>query len=130
MTDIVKLDIGTSESALPIVRMVVGGVGSRLELSLDDLEDVYLALEELFREAGALGEGPRFTLTIEVGDESLAISTGPFRTEALRQRLTPATSSNVIDLHMLLAHIVESLEVCGVDDDCFAVVFRKSRGVT
>jgi hypothetical protein len=129
MTDIVKLDIGTSPSALPIVRMVVGGVGSRLELSLDDLEDVYLALEELFREAAAFGEGPRYTLTIEVGDASLTISTGPFRSQALRQRLTPAASSNVIDLHMLLAHIVESLDVCTAGDDCFAVVFRKSRGV-
>jgi hypothetical protein len=130
VSDTVRLDIGTSPAALPIVRMVVGGVGSRLELSLDDLEDVYLALEELLRAAGDFGEGPRYSLVIDIGDEDLTITTGPFRSPLLRERLAPVSGSPAtIDLRTLLAHVVESLEVCGGDGDCYSIAFRKTRKV-
>lgn len=127
MNDTVRLDIGTSPAALPIVRMVVGGVGSRLDLSLDDLEDVYLALEELLKTAGELGEGPRYSLVIDIGDEVLSITTGPFRSPVLRERLAPVSGSPAtIDLRTLLAQVVESLEICGRDGDCYSIAFRKT----
>ena len=65
MPDIIRLDVAAAPSSLPIVRMIVGGVGARLDLSLDDLEDVYLMMEELFCATVAPAEGPRLTVTIE-----------------------------------------------------------------
>jgi serine/threonine-protein kinase RsbW len=129
VADTIRLDIAASPDLLPIVRMIVGGVGARLELSLDDLEDVYLALEELVCAAVDAGEGPRLTISAEIGDDALDIHAGPFRSAALRDRCAAAGDpAGGLDLATLFEHVVESLGVRESGDGRFVVSFRKRRG--
>lgn len=131
MTDTIRLDVAASSTVMPIVRMIVGGVGARVELSLDDLEDAYLALEELICAAEGAGEGPRLTIAVKTTEDGIAIDTGPFRSDELRRKLTAGDDLTVgLSLGTLFARVVESLEVCGKDDGCFSVSFNKRRRVT
>jgi anti-sigma regulatory factor (Ser/Thr protein kinase) len=47
MTDAIKLTVPRQKSYYGVVRLVVGGLAARLDLSYEYLEDVQLALESL-----------------------------------------------------------------------------------
>ena len=130
MADVIRLDVAATSTVMPIVRMIVGGVGARVDLSLDDLEDAYLALEELICAAEGAGEGPRLTIAVETTDDGITIDTGLFRSDQLRSRLTAGGDVAAgLSLAALFARVVESLEVCSADGGCFSVSFTKRRGV-
>ena len=44
-----------SPDAVPVVRMVLGGIAARIGFSLEELEDLSLAVEELFAAAVRAG---------------------------------------------------------------------------
>lgn len=51
MAETISLEVPPTLSALSTVRMVVGGLGARLDFSLEDLDDLYLALDRLLEAA-------------------------------------------------------------------------------
>jgi hypothetical protein len=108
--------------------MVLGGVAARVDLSLDEIEDLYVAVEELLSAAEGAGEGPRHDLVIELDDDGVIVNAGPFRSLALRARLTGAERSGEFDLQTVMRGVVQSVEVCAAPDDCYSVVFAKRRG--
>ena len=128
MTDTIRLAVTASPAALPVVRMVLGGVAARVDLSLDDISDLYVAVEELLSAADGLGEGPRHELLIEVGDDGVTIDAGPFRTASLRERLTDRQNAG-LGLRAVMDSVVQSVEVCRAPGDCYRVVFAKRRKV-
>jgi len=125
MTDIIRLAVTASPAAMPVVRMVLGGVAARVDLSLDEIDDLYVAVEELLSAADGLGEGPQHELLIEVGDDGVTIDAGPFRTAGLRERL--AGHSPGLGLRTVMDSVVQSVEVCRAPGDCYRVVFAKRR---
>jgi hypothetical protein len=109
--------------------MVLGGVAARVDLSLDEIDDLYVAVEELLSAATESGEDPRHELAIEVVDDGVSINAGPFRSTGLRARLSGQQSGG-LDLDTVMRGVVESVEVCAAPDDCFCVVFAKRRGAS
>jgi len=129
MPDTIRLEVAASPTSLRVVRMIIGGVGARLDLSLDELEDLYVAVEELFRAGAGLGEGPRYTLQLELGDGSITVTTGPFRSDDLRARLSAAPPDAArLDISTVFAQVVQSVAICGLDEGCYSVAFTKQRG--
>ena len=47
MADTIRLEVTATPAALPVVRMVLGGVAARVDLSLDEIGDLYVAVEAL-----------------------------------------------------------------------------------
>jgi len=129
VADLIRLQVTATPAAFSVVRMVLGGVAARVDLSLDEIDDLYMAVEELLRAAASCGEEPRHELIVEVGDDGLAVSAGPFRTHGLRARLTGGAPDAGLDLRTLMHGVVGSVEVCAAPDDCYCVVFAKRRGV-
>jgi hypothetical protein len=129
MADTIRLAVTASPSALPVVRMVLGGVAARVNLSLDEIEDLYLAVEELLSAAEFQGEGPRHELTIEVGDDALIVNAGPFKTAGLRERLSD-DHAEAFGLRTVMDSVVQSIEICRAPNDCYSVVFAKRRAAT
>jgi anti-sigma regulatory factor (Ser/Thr protein kinase) len=129
MADTIRLVVTASPSALPVVRMVLGGVAARVDLSLEDIEDLYVAVEELLSAAEVQGEGPRHELAIEVSDDTLTINAGPFRTAGLKDRLSEE-HTEAFGLRTVMDNVVQSIEVCTAPNDCFSVVFAKRRTAT
>jgi len=128
MTDIIRLAVTASPAALPVVRMVLGGVAARVDLSLDEIDDLYVAVEELLSAADGLGEGPQHELVIEVADDGVTIAAGPFRTAGLRERLSADQPGSGLGLRTVMDSVVQAVEVCRAPDDCYRVVFAKRRG--
>ncbi len=126
MADTIRLEVTASPSAFPVIRMVLGGVAARVDLSLDDIEDLYVAVEELLSAAEGQGEGPGHELTIEVVDHGLVVDVGPFRSNGLRELLMDDTSGE-LGLAAVMHSVVQSIEVCAAPDDCYRVVFAKRR---
>ncbi len=128
MADTIRLETSGSSGALPVVRMVLGGVAARVDLSLDAIQDLYVAVEELLSAAAGAGEGPRHELVIELGEDGVTVTAGPFRSSALRERLTGAGDTGPFDLRTVMHGVVQSVEVCAAPDDCYCVAFAKRRG--
>jgi anti-sigma regulatory factor (Ser/Thr protein kinase) len=86
MTDTITLTVPYDRPYQGVVRLVVGGLASRLELSLEDVEDVQLALETLLAD-DSYAAGETVTLTVAVGDGELDVSVGPLERAALERAL-------------------------------------------
>ena len=127
MADTIRLEVTATPAALPVVRMVLGGVAARVDLSLDEIGDLYVAVEELLCAAADSGEDPRHELIIEIVDDGVTVSAGPFRSSGLRARLTGEEHAGEFDLQTVMRGVVESVEVCAAPDDCYCVVFAKRR---
>lgn len=119
MQETVALELPREMSLLPVVRMVVGGMAARADLSVDEIDDVYLAVEEVLHAAPGAASG-RCTLRMKAFDEALRLEIGPFHASALAARLKEPCCT-------LVARVV-SLDIVTADDDTVTLVLVKRRG--
>jgi hypothetical protein len=126
MAERINLEMPATLSALSTLRMVMGGLGVRLEFSLDDLEDLYLATGELLRTALADESLDRLHVEVEVDGGTLRIVAGAFSSPRLRAEVTVHEEA-CLDLCMLLNSTVDevTLEDSG---DSYRVILVKRRG--
>lgn len=126
MAERISLEIPATLDALSTLRMVVGGLGLRLEFSLDDLEDLYLATGELLRTALADDDPQRLSVDVEVEDGFLRIAAGSFRSTRLRSEITVHQEA-CLDLCQLLSSTVDEVAVEEAEGS-YRVVLTKRRG--
>lgn len=126
MAERINLEIPATLDALSTLRMVMGGLGVRLEFSLDDLEDLYLATGELLRTALADDAPDRLTVEVVVADGYLRFAAGTFRSTRLRSEITVHKES-CLDLCQLLTRTVDEVSLED-GDGTYRVVLVKRRG--
>ncbi|HOT23449.1 MAG TPA: hypothetical protein PLB30_03225 [Thermoleophilia bacterium] len=91
MSRTIRLEVAAVPSAFAPIRLVLGGLGARLGLSVDELDDVFLATEALFRAAiSEEKDMTRFRMELCADDGTLRSVAGPFVSATLRQRIAPA----------------------------------------
>lgn len=125
MTERITLEVPASLSALPTVRLVLGGLGARLDLSLDDVDDLFLATDRLLEAALGAEDLTDFRLVCLVDESSLRITAGGFRSQRLRDQVAD-TPGGCIDLCLLLRRLADEV-VVEEDGDGFRVVIVKHR---
>ena len=108
MAERIDLEVPATLNALSTVRSVLGGLGARLDFSLDDLEDIYLATDHLLRTA--LDADPLDRLSVEVllDDDVLRLTAGTFKSAKLRADVT-VHAEDCLDLCMLLRRTVDDV---------------------
>jgi hypothetical protein len=84
MTDEIVLTLPRERRFYDVAHLVVGGLAVRLELTVDALSDLQLAMAGLLPHAEADGE---VTVVLRIGDEVLNGRIGPFQAEVLRREL-------------------------------------------
>jgi hypothetical protein len=127
MTDCVRLQVPATLWSLPTIRMVIGGVGARFDLSLDELQDIYLAVEQVFCAAIDLDQNERYVVEIDVLDDTMRIAAGTFASAELRQRIVAKPSSfDSLDLCQLLRRVLDTFSVEGAEG-AYSVVLVKQR---
>ena len=127
MRESIRLELPAAVTALPTLRMLLGGLAVRLDFSLEELEDLSLAATELLR-ATLDSEGPEsWAVEMAIVAEALHVSAGPYRSPDLRRRLQGAPGGPAcLDLCRLLTSTVDSFEL--VDDgEGFRVTMVKGR---
>ena len=125
MTERISLEVPATLSALSTVRMVLGGLGARLDFSLEDLDDLFLATDRLLEAALDAEELDSLRVLVVVDAGTLRISAGAFRSNELRDQVA-ITPGGCIDLCTLLQRLVDDV-VVQEDDGAFNVVIVKRR---
>ena len=125
MTERISLEVPATLSALSTVRMVLGGLGARLDFSLDDLDDLFLAIDRLLEAALDTEDLDNLHVHVMVDGNSLRVSAGAFRSDELRDQVA-VTPGNCIDLCTLLQRLVDDV-VVQEEDGCFNVMILKRR---
>ncbi|MBA2537424.1 MAG: hypothetical protein H0V20_08350 [Actinobacteria bacterium] len=106
MTDAIKLTIPHQKSYYGVVRLVVGGLAARLDLSYESLEDLQLALESLLGNE-AYASGDDVTVELSLGPGSIQMLVGPLDGARLRPDLAAADGDEEgVSLGRLLATVV------------------------
>lgn len=127
--DTVTLRVPRDRSFRSIINMVLGGIALRRDLSLDALDDMQLAVENVLAEDGA--EDGDITMSVTLGDDWVDIRLEALQGENLRNMLLqgqvpPEAEGHCIDLCRLLRSLVSSYSVRNLAEGLFAVEMRKS----
>ncbi len=109
--DAIKLTLPHGKPYDVVVRLVVGGLASRLDLSLEYLEDLQLGLETLLVD-DTFGAGEDVTLELALERGVLEVTIGPLDGKSLETALAPQPAeSRQLGLRRLLEAVVEEVEL-------------------
>ena len=125
MAERIDLEVPATLNGLSTVRMVLGGLGARLDFSLDDLADIYLATDHLLRTALDADALDRLNLEVLLGDDVLRFTAGTFRSAKLRADVT-THAEDCLDLCMVLRSTVDDV-VLEDEDGAYRIVLVKHR---
>lgn len=128
MTHRIGLEAPLDGAYGPVVRLIVGGIAERADLSFEDLDDLQLAIERLFAEAGSEG---RVRLAFEVRADGIRTRVGPLHEAGLAEALqVPDGAGGGLTLGRVLTTVVDSYGVEVDDDGDIIVRLEKLAGQT
>ena len=104
--DTITLTLPPEREFQRVAHLVLGGLAVRLNLTLEALEDLQLALDGLLDTGSA---GDEVTLNLSVLPGAIEASVGPFRAHSLRQKL--AEEHDGVGLGRILDTVVDHVEV-------------------
>jgi len=109
----VELELPLARDWVGVVRIVMGGIGERLELRFDELDDVQLAVERLLDEAApASSEKPaRVSIAFELDPEFLRVQIGPLAAVGVGAVLDQDPQPGEFGLRRVLDTVVDSFGV-------------------
>lgn len=106
-----------------VADLVLAGLAARLDLTLETIDDLQLALETLVRQDGA---GDEVTIAFTVEERALEVSVGPFQRSAIEPDLAAAPAGDGIGLRRLLDTTVDDVRLRDENGVCW-VELRKER---
>ena len=124
MSDRIELVTPVGRAWDPVIRLVLGGIGDRLDLGFDELDDLQLAVERLLAEASF---EDRVTLSFEILERSVRVRIGPILTGPVADALQgPAAKPGELTLGRILQTVVDSYGVEKVEDGHMVVRLEKA----
>ena len=121
MSDQVILTLPRERPFFAVARLVLGGLATRLDVTVEHLEDLELALDGLLERHDG---GSQITVSLEVeGDEFLA-RIGPFHGGELRAELEGDPGEGV-SLRRLLDAVVDRYEVSERNDGAWIELSKR-----
>jgi hypothetical protein len=104
VSDQITLTIPRERPFHPVAHLVLGGLAVRHNLTVDSLEDLQVALDELLEHDEDIGD---VTLHLHVDEKSIEAEIGPFQDETLRAATEPASG---LGLSRVLSTVVDRVE--------------------
>jgi hypothetical protein len=109
--DRIVLTIPADEGFEDVAQLVLAGVGARLNLSFESLDDLGTGLATLLERREGDGE---LTVELEVGPDTITTSIGPFPADGVRSELE--REDDGFGLRRILATVVDSFGAVARDD--------------
>ena len=106
MTDEITLTIPRDRALYGVAHLVLGGLGIRLNLTIENLEDLEIALDTVLDSAR---DGENVTIAIRVGEEAIQTRIGPMN-DGIRAQLEQESGDGV-GLRRILDAVVDGVEV-------------------
>jgi hypothetical protein len=112
MTDQITLTMPRERPFFGVARLVLAGLATRLDVTVESLEELELALDGLLdrRDGGTV-----VTVSLDIADNELHATVGPFRGQGLRTELEGELGESM-SLRRLLDAVVDGYEVADRDD--------------
>jgi anti-sigma regulatory factor (Ser/Thr protein kinase) len=101
----VQLTLPAEEDFRHVAHLVVGGLGVRLDLTYEDLDDLQVALEALL---GCRDDEGDIVVTVDADDGTIRASVGPF---AAGQLDSLERSEAPFGLHRVLETVCDTFEI-------------------
>jgi hypothetical protein len=121
----IDLETPLARAFQPVIRLIVGGVGERMDFGFEEIDDLQLAVERLLAEAGAEGT---VCLSFEFGEGHIRTRVGPLRERAIAEALTDGDAPpGELTLKRILQTVVDSFGVEDVAGDEIVVRLEKLR---
>jgi hypothetical protein len=120
MTDQITLTLPRERPFFGVARLVLAGLATRLDVTVEHLEELELALDGLLERRDGADE---ITLTLDVADSELHARVGPFRGGKLRAELEDEPGES-LSIRRLLDAVVDGYEVSDGEDGAW-VELRK-----
>jgi hypothetical protein len=121
MSDQVILTLPRERPFFAVARLVLGGLATRLDVTVEHLEDLELALDGLLERHDG---GSQITVSLEVEDDKFLARVGPFQGGELRAELEGDPGDGV-SLQRLLDAVVDSYEVSDRDDGAWIELSKR-----
>jgi hypothetical protein len=122
--DQVRLTLPAEEDFRPIAHLVVGGLGVRLDLTFEELDDLQVALEALL---GCRDDEGEIVVTVDAGDGTVRASVGPFGASALDAL---ERSDSPLGLHRVLETVCDTFEIDERDGGSWVELTKKTTAPT
>ena len=120
MTDEIKLVVPAQEDFRHIAHLVVGGLGARLDLTYEDLDDVQTALDALLSCRDDDGE---VEVVVGVADHSIRSSVGPFAESDVEELESDGSG---LGLRRVLETVTDGFEVERRDGRTWVVMTKET----
>jgi hypothetical protein len=120
MTDQITLTMPRERPFFGVARLVLAGLASRLDITVETLEDLELALDGLLERRD---DAEEITVSLDIADGELHAAVGPFRASDLRAELEGELGES-LSLQRLLDAVVDGYQVTDRDDGAW-VELRK-----
>lgn len=106
--DEIELTLPADDAFHRVAHLVLGGLASRHDLTVESLEDLTLALDTLLDRYGDHVDD--VTLRMRIGAEEIRVDVGPFSGVDVRAEIE-RVSADSLDLHRILAAVVDKVSV-------------------
>lgn len=103
--DEITLTIPRDRALYSVAHLVLGGLGIRLNLTIEHLEDLQLALDTVLER---VREGEHVTIAVSVSEGEIATAIGPMR-DGVRDELEAPNGD--VGLRRILDTLVDSVEL-------------------
>ena len=120
MSDEITLVIPAQDDFRPIVHLVIGGLAVRLDLTMDALEDLQVALDALLTRRDDDGE---VTVRVVFDDEVMRANVGPLPSTILEDI---ERDGNELGLRRVLDTVCDGVEVTERDGDCWVELTKRT----
>ena len=105
--DEISLTIPCERPFYPVARLVLGGLATRLNVTVETLEDLQIALDSLLERAGDEDE---VTIAIRVAGDAIETRVGPFEDDSVFRELESGAGGPV-GLRGILTTVVDDVDV-------------------
>ena len=103
----IRLEIPSERDFFGVAHLVLGGLASRHDLTIENFEDLLLALDGLLDRTGG---ADTVTVSVRVDDDQITADVGPFAAGTVRSELE-RSPDNGIGLRRLLDTVVDGFAV-------------------
>lgn len=121
----IELTIPRERDFSAVADLVLAGLASRLDLTLETIDDLQLALESLLDRDE--GDAP-VTVRFDLGDGVIEASVGPFARADIEPELTAAVVGGGIGLRRVLDTTVDDVRLTDRDGACWVDLRKEVDG--
>jgi hypothetical protein len=126
MTDQITLTMPRERPFFGVARLVLAGLATRLDITVETLEELELALDGLLERRDGAEE---ITVSLDIADSELRATVGPFRGSELRSELEGELSES-LSLQRLLDVVVDGYEVADREDGAWVELRKRVERAT